>query len=71
MVTGLTMLAGERVTHVEPPSIEYSMLVSALPPFEPTMNDTLTAPVSSATVEMAGAEGTVRGVAATRLDAGL
>ena len=71
MVTGLRVLSGERVTHVVPPSMEYWTLVSGLPPSEPTMNDTLTAPVSRATVAMAGAAGTVRGTPLTTVDAGL
>ena len=40
-----------------------------LPPSEPTLKSTAIAPVSSATVEMAGAPGTERGVAVRSAEA--
>ncbi len=70
MAIGLVVDAGLWVIQVSPPSSEYSTLVMALPPSEPRVKVTDTAPVSSATAEMAGAAGTDRGEPDTGADAG-
>ena len=70
MVSGLAAEAGLRVVQVSPPSMEYCRFVMGLPPSAPRLNETWTAPVSSATAEIEGAAGTDRGVPVALGDAG-
>ena len=61
-VIGEAVLAGDLVTHVEPPSVEYSKFVIVAPPVTPAVKETETCPAPPLTAVMLGAPGVENGV---------
>lgn len=58
ITSGVAVLLGDRVTHVEPPSSEYSMFVVGEPPFGPSVKATESAASAAVMEEIVGAWGT-------------
>lgn len=57
ITSGEAVLLGDRVTHVEPPSSEYSTFVVGVPPLGPSVNDTVRVWSAAVMDEIVGAWG--------------